>query len=177
MPAWETGGVGTSRVASVRRPGWVSDAPRVASKVVISVHTRTHALVWTRETIVLCEARPRARGLYSHPRVHMRGFQGVIVTRVCTCVCRVPCVVLVVRRLKRSQRLARRRAAAKMSQRLARQDSPPGSSRPGNPRASPPVSGRMLTTSLTHSPGAKIPSEMLSMQLRRTRARRCRPWR
>ena len=90
VPAWETGGVGTSRVASVRRPGWVSDAPRVASKVVISVHTRNHALVWTRETIVLCEARPRARGLYSHPRVHMRGFQGVIVTRVCTCVCRVP---------------------------------------------------------------------------------------
>ena len=90
VPAWETGGVGTSRVASVRRPGWVSDAPRVASKVVISVHTRNHTLVWTRETIVLCEARPRARGLYSHPRVHMRGFQGVIVTRVCTCVCRVP---------------------------------------------------------------------------------------
>ena len=90
VPAWETGGVGTYRVASVRRPGWVSDAPRVASKVVISVHTRNHTLVWTRETIVLCEARPRARGLYSHPRVHMRGFQGVIVTRVCTCVCRVP---------------------------------------------------------------------------------------
>ena len=90
VPAWETGGVGTSRVASVRRPGWVSDAPRVASKVVISVHTRNHALVSSRETIVLCEARPRARGLYSHPRVHMRGFQGVIVTRVCTCVCRVP---------------------------------------------------------------------------------------
>ena len=89
VPAWETGGVGTSRVASVRRPG-VSDAPRVASKVGTSVHTRNHALVWTRETIVLCEARPRARGLYSHPRVHMRGFQGVIVTRVCTCVCREP---------------------------------------------------------------------------------------
>ena len=52
VPAWETGGVGTSRVASGRRPGWVSDAPRVASKVVISVHTRNHALVWTRETIV-----------------------------------------------------------------------------------------------------------------------------
>ena len=31
VPAWETGGVGTSRFASVRRPGWVSDAPRVAS--------------------------------------------------------------------------------------------------------------------------------------------------
>jgi len=90
VPAWETGGVGTFRVASVRRPGWVSDAPRVASKVVIGVQTRNHALVSTRETIALCEARPRARGLYSHPRVYMRGFQGGIVIRVCTCVCRVP---------------------------------------------------------------------------------------
>jgi hypothetical protein len=79
-----------ARFASVRRPGWVSDDPRVASKVVIGVRTRNYALVSTRETIALCEARQGARGLYSHPRVYMRGFQGVIVTRVCTCVCRVP---------------------------------------------------------------------------------------
>jgi hypothetical protein len=118
VPAWETGGVGTFRFASVRRPGWVSDAPRVASKVVISVHTRNHALVSTRETIALCEARPCARGLYSHPRVYMSGFRVACIVirprglyshprlymhgfqgglprwyrhpRVCTCVCRVP---------------------------------------------------------------------------------------
>ena len=65
-PAWETGGVGTSQFASVRRPGWVSDAPRVASKVVSRVHTRNQALVY------------------------MCGFHGVIVTRVCTNVRRVP---------------------------------------------------------------------------------------
>ena len=61
VSAWETGSVGTSRFASVRRPGWVSDAPRVASKVVIGVRTRNYALVSTRETIALCEARQGAR--------------------------------------------------------------------------------------------------------------------
>ena len=53
VPAWETGGVGTSRFASVRRPGWVSDAPRVASKVVISVPKR----VWTRLNLRLSQKR------------------------------------------------------------------------------------------------------------------------
>jgi len=50
VPAWETGGVGTSRFASVRRPGWVSDAPRVASKVVIGVSIKPLSFIELRST-------------------------------------------------------------------------------------------------------------------------------
>jgi hypothetical protein len=50
---------------------WRRDRARLASKVVTCVCTRNH--------VAICEARPRARG-----------FQGGIVIRVCTCVCRVP---------------------------------------------------------------------------------------
>jgi hypothetical protein len=108
VPAWETGGVGTvcQRAASrmcLRRPacGFQGGDRCPHEKLCTRVHTRNHRALrgatgrsWLMMIVLLLFLQKQNLVLRvcicSPQRVYMRGFQGVIVTRVCTCVCRVP---------------------------------------------------------------------------------------